>query len=113
QRLNEITEHLFKLLEKRSLFKASEHLAVKLLNQKSCTINANFASQLESYRDMKIGNTAPEIVFNGDIFAPGYEPGNIPKRLSAIKSDFLVVVFGAGWCPACPSELAQIAGVYS
>src|SRR5690606_3067864 len=39
QKLNEITEHLFKLFEKRSLFKASEYLAVKLLNEKSCTIN--------------------------------------------------------------------------
>jgi len=50
QKLNEITEYLFKLLEKRSLFNASEYLALKLLNEKTCTINSDFAAQLESYR---------------------------------------------------------------
>jgi hypothetical protein len=60
QKLNEITEYLFKLLEKRSLFNASEYLALKLLNEKTCTINSDFAAQLESYRAMKKGNIAPD-----------------------------------------------------
>src|SRR5690606_10630415 len=68
QKLNKISEHLFKLLEKRSLFKSSEYLAVTLLNEKSCTINDGFAAQLESYRAMKIGNIAPEIAFKGAVF---------------------------------------------
>lgn len=113
QKLNEISAYLFKLLEKRSLVKASEYLAVRLLNEKTCTLDDDFAAQLESYRAMKIGNTAPQIVFEGTILAPGYDPGDVPKRLSAIKSDYLVVVFGASWCPSCPSELAQIAGLYN
>ncbi|WP_339697120.1 TlpA disulfide reductase family protein [uncultured Marixanthomonas sp.] len=113
QKLNEISEYLFKLLEKRSLFKASEYLAVTLLNEISCTIHDDFAAQLESYRAMKIGKTAPDIAFNDAVFAPGHEPDNIPKRLSDIKNDFVVVIFGASWCPACPSELAQIARVYN
>lgn len=112
QKLNEITEYLFKLLEKRSLFRASEYLAVKLLNEKSCTINNDLAAQLESYRAMKKGNTAPDIVFNGDIHAPAYEPGNIPQKLSELNSKHTVVIFGASWCPGCPSELSQIAGLY-
>src|SRR5690606_5524770 len=113
QKLNEISEHLFKLLEKRSLFKASEHLAVKLLNEESCTINADFAEQLESYHAMKKGNTTPNIKFKDDVFAPGYEFTTIPKSLSDIKSDYSVVIFGASWCPACPSELKHIARVYN
>ena len=112
QKLNEITENLFKLLEKRSLFTASEYLALKLLNQ-GCTISNDFAAQLESYRAMKKGNTAPDIEFKGDVFAPAYESGNIPKSLSAIKSNYTVVVFGASWCPQCPQELTQIAKQYS
>ena len=32
-----------------------------------CTINNDLAQQLETYRAMKKGNTAPDIVFNGDI----------------------------------------------
>lgn len=79
QRLNEITGYLFKLLEKRSLFKASEYLALKLLNEQGCTINNDFAAQLESYRAMKKGNIAPDFDFKKDIIAPGYEATKQPK----------------------------------
>lgn len=111
KKLNEITQNVFKLLEKRSLFKSSEYLALKLLNEKTCTINTDFAAQLESYRAMKKGNTAPDIVFKRDILASAYA-GNIPKKLSAIKSDYTVVVFGASWCPQCPQELSKISELY-
>ena len=112
EKLNEITENLFKLLEKRSLFGASEYLALKLLNKQGCTINNDFAAQLESYRAMKKGNTAPDIEFKGDFFSPGYGTSNIPKSLSYIKSNYIVVVFGASWCPQCPGELYKISGHY-
>ncbi len=112
EKLNEITEYLFKFLEKRSLFEASEYLALKLLNENSCTINNNLSEQLESYRAMKIGNTAPDFAFDGDCFAPGYESTDFPKKLSEIKSKYTVVVFGASWCPHCPSELMQISRLY-
>ncbi len=63
RKFNEITDFLFKLLEKRSLFGASEYLALKVLNEQSCTLNNDLAAQLESYRAMKKGNVAPDIVF--------------------------------------------------
>lgn len=113
QKLNEITEHLFKFLEQRSLFTASEYLAIKLLNEKSCTLNSDFSSQLESYRAMKKGNTAPDIVFPTGFSAPAYTDQNKPKKLSEIKSSYKVVVFGASWCPQCPKELQEISKNYS
>ena len=61
KKLNEITEYLFKLLEKRSLFTASEYLALKLLNGPSCTINNDLAARMESYRAMEKG-TRPQIL---------------------------------------------------
>lgn len=112
-KLNEITEHLFKFLEQRSLFPASEYLAIKLLNEKNCTINNDFAAQLESYRAMKKGNIAPDIVFTGDVSTPGYIDQNKPKKLSEIKSTYKVIVFGASWCPQCPKELQEISKNYS
>lgn len=112
QKLNEITEYLFKALEKRSLFEASEYLAIKLLNEQSCTINKDFTAQLESYRAMKIGNIAPDFAFEKDCFAPGHEPGKLPQKLSDIKSKYTLVVFGASWCSQCPQELSQISGLY-
>lgn len=113
QKLNEITEHLFKFLEQRSLFTASEYLAIELLNEKSCTINNNFAAQLESYRAMNKGNIAPDIVFPADVSAPAYINENKPKKLSEIKSYYMVVVFGASWCPQCPEELQEISKNYT
>jgi len=86
KKFNEITGYLFRLLEQRSLFGASEYLALKVLNEVSCTINSDLAAQLESYRAMKKGNIAPDFEFNGDVFAPAYEPGNIPEKLSGLKS---------------------------
>lgn len=112
QRMNEVTDYLFNLLERRSLFEASEHLALSLLNDERFNINADLAKQLETYRAMKIGNTAADIVFEGDTFAPGYNPDHAPGKLSDIDSDYTVVVFGASWCPKCREELPEIAGHY-
>jgi len=113
QKLNEVTDHLFDLLERHSLFQAAEYLALKVLNETSCTINSDLAKQLESYRAMKKGNTAPDIIFKGDNYAPGYELNNSPKALSDIKSKYIVVVFGASWCPKCTEDLPEIAKRYS
>lgn len=113
QKLNEVTEHLFKFLEQRSLFSASEYLAIKLLNEKSCTLNSDFSSRLESYRAMKKGNIAPDIIFHTDVSAPTYIDEEKPKKLSEIQSTYKVVVFGASWCPHCPKELQEISKNYS
>lgn len=111
QKLNVITDYLFRLLEQRSLFGASEHLAIKLLNETACTINNNLASQLESYRAMKKGNIAPDINFIKDCFAPAYA-ANKPQKLSDIKAKHTVLIFGASWCPKCGEELSKIAKLY-
>jgi len=112
KKFNEITAYLFKLLESRSLFGSSEYLALKILNETACTIDKDFEAQLESYRAMKKGNTAPDFNFPEAVLTPNYTPSAAPKKLSGIKSDYIVVVFGASWCSACPNELFQIVRVY-
>jgi thiol-disulfide isomerase/thioredoxin len=111
-KFNEITDFLFKYLEKHNLNKASEYLALKVLNEESCTVDNNLSSQLESYRAMKVGNIAPDFEFKGDVFAPAYGAMQTPVKLSDINSDYTVLAFGASWCPACPNELMKIAGSY-
>jgi thiol-disulfide isomerase/thioredoxin len=112
-KLNEVTDYLFDLLERHSLFQASEYLAIKALNETSCTINSDLAKQLETYRAMKKGNTAPDIEFNGSYIAPGYTAGYLPKKLSDLKTKYTVVVFGASWCSKCTEEFPEIAKKYS
>lgn len=113
QKFNEITDYLFDLLEKHSLFKASEYLALKVLNDKSCTVNSDLAKQLETYRAMKKGNIAKDVVFTGDVFMPGYDKNAMPKKLSDLKSKYTLMVFGASWCPKCNQEIPEIARLYN
>lgn len=106
---NEVTDYLFDLLEKHSLFQASEYLALKVLNEGSCTLNSDLANQLETYRAMKKGNIAPDMVFDKSNFI---NPNKIFNKLSDVKSKYTVVVFGASWCPKCNEELPEIAKLY-
>ena len=63
KKLNEVTTYLFDLLERHSLSQVAEYLALKVLNETSCTLDNDLAKQLESYRAMKKGNIAPNINF--------------------------------------------------
>ena len=103
--LNEATGHLFNLLEQRSLFKASEYLALKLLNDKGYTLNTDLAKKLESYRAMKVGNTAPDIIFSN--------PSKNVATLKDVKAKYKLVVFGSSWCGTCVEEIPKLKNFYA
>jgi thiol-disulfide isomerase/thioredoxin len=109
---NEVTNYLFDLLERHSLYAASEYLALKVLNTNGCTVDANLAKQLETYRSMKKGNTAPDIAFKGKVFKSGNSLTAL-KSMSQIQAKQTLVVFGASWCPTCSEELPKIANLYA
>jgi peroxiredoxin len=104
---NEITKYLFQYFEKNSLFDASAYIALKALNQKEVILNNSLAFKLESYRKMKVGNTAPEIEFKGDVYVNRQLVNNV-KRLSDIKAKYKLVIFGGSWCPQCKAETLQL-----
>lgn len=116
EKLNEITDYLFNLLEKHSLFKASEYLALKVLedDECGCSIKQDVADQLEQYRAMKIGNLAPDIDFSKqkEFRALKYEKEKIPSKLSEIQAEYNLVVFGSSWCPKCGEEIPKIIPLY-
>jgi thiol-disulfide isomerase/thioredoxin len=109
KKLNEVTDYLFNLLEEHSLVHASEYLAVSVLNQSTCTINGDLAKQLETYRTMKKGNIAPELVFDEGFFA---NPSLSFSAIADLKSKNTLVVFGASWCPKCKEEIQEIVSFY-
>lgn len=110
KKLNEVTDYLFDLLERQSLFQASAYLAIKVLNEESCTIDSNLAKQLETYRAMKKGNIAPDMDFEKAFFT---KPTQSIGNLSDLKSPYTLVVFGASWCPKCNEELPEIFAFYN
>ena len=112
KKLNEVTDYLFDLLERHSLFKASEYLALKVLNEVSCTINNDLSKQLETYRAMKKGNTAPDFSFYHNTQFPSDIPSEKTKKLSDLNSPYSVMVFGSSTCPKCREEIPEIAKLY-
>lgn len=111
QKMNQTGEFLFQYFENRNLFDASEYLAVKLLNESSCTLNTNLEKQLEIYRKMKPGKTASNIVFKGDVFKAAKAVD--VSSLNEIDSEYYLIAFGSSWCPACVEELPQLQKEYA
>jgi thiol-disulfide isomerase/thioredoxin len=113
KKLNEITDYLFDLLERHSLFQASEYLALKVLNEVSCTIDNNLAKQLETYRAMKKGNIAPDFAFYPNTIFPTEISKEKIQKLSDLKNPYTLIVFGSSSCPKCAEEIPQIAEFYA
>lgn len=113
-KFNEVTNYLFDLLEQHSLYKASEYLALKVLNSDECgcSVQSNVSDKLEQYRAMKIGKTATDFSFPADLLAKEYA-NNLPQKLSDIKTEYKLVVFGSSWCTTCAKELPQIVPLYN
>jgi thiol-disulfide isomerase/thioredoxin len=112
KKLNEITNFLFDLLERHSLFQASEYLALRVLNERGCSLESDLAKQLESYRAMKKGNVAPEINFGNSSFLNGVRQNQF-TNLSSLNTEYTLVVFGASWCPKCQEDFPRLIENYS
>lgn len=108
---NQITNLLFDYFEKHSLFESSEYIAIKTLTQSKIALTSKLSNKLESYRAMKKGNIAPDIIFDGFVYENGFETKKL-TRLSEIPSKYKLVIFGASWCPACLNEMAQLLPQY-
>lgn len=100
-----ITEYLFNVLERRSLYKSSEHLALAMLSNENCQLDDKHKALFEQYRKMANGQIAPNIIFANT-------KQNV-KQLSDVKSKYKLVVFGASWCPKCQEDIPKLTAYYS
>jgi peroxiredoxin len=109
-KFNLITQRMFEVLEKRSLFTSAEYLAKRLLDGDDCgCLNVKFEKQLNKYGKMARGATAPDIEFTDFTYRP---EGVNASRLSELDADYYLVVFAAGWCPHCNEALPKVADLY-
>ncbi|MDT7830909.1 thioredoxin family protein [Flavobacteriaceae bacterium S356] len=98
--LNMVSEKLFQLFEKRSLFSAAAHLSKRLLDEScGCKLGNTLEKNLEKYKTLKIGNLAPDIQLNTDL------------KLSDLQKNVLLV-FGASTCPHCITALQELQRIY-
>ncbi|HMQ08009.1 MAG TPA: thioredoxin-like domain-containing protein [Saprospiraceae bacterium] len=109
KKYNETTDFLYNLLEKRSLYTSSEHLALQVLEEKSCTVDSKLSNKLEGYRKMKKGNIAPNIVFGEFTYLPDHVSA---VDLRTLNTEYILVVFAAGWCSHCIGEIPKIVPLY-
>lgn len=93
-------EYLFRVYEKKSLFEASEHLALQMLNDQNCSLDIKHKALFEQYRKMANGKTAPDIQLSAG------------QNLYNLKNKFKLVVFGASWCQKCTEEIPKLAQFY-
>lgn len=109
--LNKVTDFIFGLMERRSLFTASEYLALTMLTQNSCVLEDDLSNKLETYRAMKVGNIVSDIKFSGITKVNGEEVNGI-TTLSELNNKATLVIFGASWCPGCIEDILKIASYY-
>ena len=88
-------EKIYLLMESRSWFTAAQHLALRALTTYPNLLPPKLAAQLESYRSLAVGSTAPDLQLNAK------------KKLSDSKRSTLIV-FGSPECSACIAELPQL-----
>lgn len=100
----EVAIYLFKILEKRSLFKSAEHVAIYMLNDNSCSLDDISIGFYEQYRKMAVGNKAPDIKLVSE--------NQELKTLSALQTDYKLVVFGSSWCNKCQEEVIELKKYY-
>lgn len=98
--LNETSDYLFDFLEKRSLHKNADYLAVQLLSNDGCVLDKKLTNKLEAYHKLKLGSKAPDIIFSDN------------TKLSSIASTKLLV-FGASWCPKCKEDTLKLKTYYT
>jgi peroxiredoxin len=108
----DLTKYLFQYFEKYSLFNASEYIALKALSQKEVALNSALVNKLESYRKMKVGNSAPNFELVGDVLKNGVVVKKI-IRLSDINAKYKLVIFGGSWCSQCRAEMIQLLPRYN
>ena len=93
--LNKVSKELFVYLDDRSLYKASEYVAVTLLKNHRNSLEMNVINRLEKYGALKVGNRAPDIQLTKT------------KKLSDYKQPVLLV-FGVSDCSACKTEAIEL-----
>lgn len=67
------------------------------------------AQRLAAYEAMKVGSKAPDITFTKTTYFP---KGITAKKLSDLNAEKYLLIFAAGWCPHCTTEIPKVADRY-
>lgn len=77
--------------------------------QNQCTANdPELLKRLQSYKALKEGTLAPDIDFKKGVLSLGPTTVSKFENLYSLKTNQLVLVFWASWCPHCMEELPKL-----
>jgi thiol-disulfide isomerase/thioredoxin len=99
--------YLVKGFEKYGFEEVIVHIAENYQDDAACEHTerkGDLASRLENFKKLAVGKTAPDFVIPG-------ENGH-PIHFSDFRSEYLLVIFWATWCPHCTEWLPQIDQLY-
>ena len=109
-KLNEISRVLLQFFEERKQDENASYLADRLLNETQCSIDQDFAKELEALKHMTIGSDAPNIIFNQH--TQGLKAKNL-KSLKELEANYKIIVFAGSWCSHCVRDIPKLAKFYS
>ncbi|WP_233209778.1 thioredoxin family protein [Flavobacterium sp. 9] len=100
-----VAEYMFKQFERFNQTEYAEYLALKMLNDNSCSLGISEAAPYEQYRKMVVGKNAPDLIL--------FPAAKSYKTLFEVAAAYKLVVFGSSWCPKCQEELPKLKEYYS
>lgn len=100
----ELATYCFSLLESKFWTKASEHIALAMLNKTNCDLSNQQINLFEQYRKLAIGAIAPPIVLNNSLYKN--------KDIKSLPNKYKLIAFGASWCPSCQTDYPSLIGRY-
>ncbi len=102
-----LMQYLIEGFERYGFDRVISHIAENYEPAGTCideSRKSELQSRIENLRRLAIGKAAP------DIEIP--QKGGSSFRIGNIKSDLVVVVFWASWCPHCETMMPQIKSIY-
>jgi len=100
-------QYLVNGFERYHFDKVLDHIATNYAHDEMCeneNLDEEVVKRLKNYQNLSVGKPAPEIILNN--------PWKNYNDLYSIKTQFVLILFWASWCPHCNEILPELVELY-